>query len=783
MEINNHKRLEQAVRTANEMLQSLIRVSPVAIVLLDDQDRVQIWNPAAEHIFGWSAEEALGKKNPIVPADRGGEYQALTQQLLAGQPLLGLETVRQRKDGSLVDVSISSAVFHGSDGRFSGRMAVLQDISEQKRTERELRQSEKRYRLLAEHAEDVIWTLNLKTMRFTYISPSITHLRGLTVEEALDEEFIQALTPESLLLVTRILGEAIQKFYAGELESNYTVTEVQQPCKDGTVKDVEVIASFILDEQGAISEVLGVSRDITLRKQTEKQLRLARDQAEALRDSAIELNSTLNVDELMDLIMEQVGKVITNDASAVYLIEEHIARAVRWRDRRVPGHGDFSHLRFDVRLTANMRQMKETQKPVVVRDTHAAPDWIIFPEIDWINSYAGAPISIQGQIVGFLEVDSSIPGFYTVEDAEHLAAFAAQVGVALQNSRLYESVNRRLEEQSILNEVIRLAASKLEMGEFLQVVYRQVNRFIAAHFFMIASYEPETEEWVSQFLIKNDELFAPIRHSTQEGFAGYVISTRKSLYLRDQGMVEAFQKEKGVNSLMSTPRSVMIVPLMISDRVIGVMGVQDDDRDNAFSQEDFNLFSSIGVQISVTYENARLYARMEEMATTDLLTGVYNRHQLLTLAQQEYEQARRYQRPMSLVMLDADHFKQINDTYGHPVGDQALRGLAACCKQVVRAADIVGRYGGEEFMLVMPETRLAQAVAAAERLRQSVALMRMPEVGSLPVITVSLGVASLDLSRDESLDYLIKRADDSLYAAKAAGRNRVCNLDEVPPGF
>ena len=372
MEINNHKRLEQAVRTANEMLQSLIRVSPVAIVLLDDQDRVQIWNPAAEHIFGWSAEEALGKKNPIVPADRGGEYQALTQQLLAGQPLLGLETVRQRKDGSLVDVSISSAVFHGSDGRFSGRMAVLQDISEQKRTERELRQSEKRYRLLAEHAEDVIWTLNLKTMRFTYISPSITHLRGLTVEEALDEEFIQALTPESLLLVTRILGEAIQKFYAGELESNYTVTEVQQPCKDGTVKDVEVIASFILDEQGAISEVLGVSRDITLRKQTEKQLRLARDQAEALRDSAIELNSTLNVDELMDLIMEQVGKVITNDASAVYLIEEHIARAVRWRDRRVPGHGDFSHLRFDVRMTANMRQMMETQKPVVVRDTHAA---------------------------------------------------------------------------------------------------------------------------------------------------------------------------------------------------------------------------------------------------------------------------------------------------------------------------------------------------------------------------------------------------------------------------
>ena len=160
------------------------------------------------------------------------------------------------------------------------------------------------------------------------------------------------------------------------------------------------------------------------------------------------------------------------------------------------------------------------------------------------------------------------------------------------------------------------------------------------------------------------------------------------------------------------------------------------------------------------------------MANTDGLTGLYNHRYLHERLKQEIERAERYERPLSVVMADLDHFKTFNDTYGHPHGDKVLIAIASTLRQLSRASDIVARYGGEEFTMILPETRAEEARALAERTRQCVAALDLANQGADAIaVTLSLGVASLQPG--QTAETLIEAADTALYEAKRAGRNRV----------
>jgi diguanylate cyclase (GGDEF)-like protein len=163
---------------------------------------------------------------------------------------------------------------------------------------------------------------------------------------------------------------------------------------------------------------------------------------------------------------------------------------------------------------------------------------------------------------------------------------------------------------------------------------------------------------------------------------------------------------------------------------------------------------------------------LQAMASTDMLTNVHNRRSLFELGNKQLHIARRYQRPLTLIILDVDHFKNINDTYGHAVGDLVLKQIAKACKTLLRTADIFGRYGGEEFVAVCPETDAEGTAILAERLRNLVQEMTIPEVKELPKVTISLGVATLAPS-DTDISQTISRADKALYMAKEQGRNKV----------
>jgi len=173
---------------------------------------------------------------------------------------------------------------------------------------------------------------------------------------------------------------------------------------------------------------------------------------------------------------------------------------------------------------------------------------------------------------------------------------------------------------------------------------------------------------------------------------------------------------------------------------------------------------------------------VERLAITDSLTSLYNRRHLFELADREFQRARRYRLPLAVMMVDIDEFKRVNDTYGHAIGDQVLQRVAECCRKELRGVDVIGRYGGDEFVALLPETGLSAACQVAERLRKTIAERVLDTKAGRVTITVSLGIAVLD---DDHLtpETLLDHADQSLYRAKQNGRNRVWSQSGAYPNI
>lgn len=200
-----------------------------------------------------------------------------------------------------------------------------------------------------------------------------------------------------------------------------------------------------------------------------------------------------------------------------------------------------------------------------------------------------------------------------------------------------------------------------------------------------------------------------------------------------------------------------------------------------FSQQEQDIVSAFLTQALVALDNARLFAELQNLTTTDSLTQVHNRRYFFELAELEFNRSKRYDRDVALILLDADHFKNINDTYGRDIGDRLLKIIASTCRNNLRHFDIIGRYGGEDFIILLPETTLNIAADVADRLRQSIANLSLDTHRGELHVTVSVGVAVADKSVKD-LPGLINKADMALYEAKKAGRNRVVVADDTPAG-
>ncbi|HEY3645478.1 MAG TPA: two-component regulator propeller domain-containing protein [Gammaproteobacteria bacterium] len=218
------------------------------------------------------------------------------------------------------------------------------------------------------------------------------------------------------------------------------------------------------------------------------------------------------------------------------------------------------------------------------------------------------------------------------------------------------------------------------------------------------------------------------------------------------------------------PRHYLCVPLASATSPFRLLLVGRESK--TIQTQGLDIAAAMAKQVSVALDRALLIKDLEKLATTDGLTRLHIRRSFLERAQGEFERSRRYQRPLSVLMLDVDHFKRVNDSYGHETGDRVLRVLADACRAGLRQQDLIGRYGGEEFVAALPETTAAVAQDTAERLRRAVEELTVNSPQGPVKLTISIGVATLNAGTT-SISGLINAADRALYEAKQKGRNRV----------
>ncbi|MDQ4126119.1 MAG: diguanylate cyclase, partial [Actinomycetota bacterium] len=223
------------------------------------------------------------------------------------------------------------------------------------------------------------------------------------------------------------------------------------------------------------------------------------------------------------------------------------------------------------------------------------------------------------------------------------------------------------------------------------------------------------------------------------------------------------------------------IPLYTQDRIMGVIAVHREDPEDRFTEEEFDYVVFLGEQAGVAVENVLLHEEAQRLSITDGLTGVWNRRYFLMQFPQALAAAQRFQRPFSVLMLDLDTFKAINDTHGHQRGDAVLVEFAKRVTRVIREVDTFARYGGEEFICLLSETDLHGARTTAEKILDAIRSEPFGMPGEQPLtITVSIGVASYPLHGD-TYKALVGAADKALYRAKQEGRDRVCTASEPEP--
>ncbi len=399
-----------------------------------------------------------------------------------------------------------------------------------------------------------------------------------------------------------------------------------------------------------------------------------------------------------------------------------------------------------------------------------------------VGAFVGVPV-VEGRTArGILVGDRVDTRKFEQADVALFDSAAAQVVRAVQSERVFQALERSKHE----HERFYRASAELNRALTLDEVYdaaiagaRGVCEF---DFAAIATYEVRRgSHTIRRVVGEGSDKLLGTSHKDPSSIASMVAKNKLALpaggdwHERDVPVFSHPMRIKDYESLL-------VVPLIVKDEVTGTFTVAAT-RAGAFPSDRREMLGVIANQVAISMQNARMYEVLEEQATTDGLTGLVNHRTFQERFSTMLGRAERHELAVSLLLTDIDHFKKINDSYGHPTGDEVLRRVAAILKASARKIDIVARYGGEEFALVLEGTDRAGARQLAERIRQEVEQQSFPSSKGTFSATLSIGVASYPDDAREKPE-IIARADQSLYAAKHGGRNRtVCfsDIDRAKP--
>lgn len=411
-------------------------------------------------------------------------------------------------------------------------------------------------------------------------------------------------------------------------------------------------------------------------------------------------------------------------------------------------------------------QVVASGKPRRLSDVRLEPEYLaVNPDM---RSELCVPLKVGEHVIGLINIESKQLDAFSEADEHLMTTFAGQLVTIIEKVRLFQLAQHHAQEAETLRQAGAVVASTLRQDEAIERILVQLERVVPYDSASVQLLGDGYLEIVGGRGWPDPSAVIGMRFPIPgDNPNTVVIQQRKPNILGDAPSVYAAFRE-GTHAHI---HSFLGVPLIVADQVIGMLAV-DNINPNFYTSGHARLVGAFADQVALAIQNARLFGEVQQLARTDSLTGLHNRRNFMELAQREFGRARRHQHPLTAIMLDIDHFKKVNDNYGHAVGDQVLQIVAARCRETVREIDILGRYGGEEFVVLLLETDIDGARIIAERLRQCVTEPPIDiNVGSL-VITVSLGIANLDQECTD-LDDLLRRADQALYVSKQNGRNQV----------
>jgi diguanylate cyclase (GGDEF)-like protein/PAS domain S-box-containing protein len=514
--------------------------------------------------------------------------------------------------------------------------------------------------------------------------------------------------------------------------------EIIVPDKPDMVIDLRI--SSLKDRKKKNHGYLLIMQDITRRKHAEDELARSENQLRRITDNMLDVIMEIDAQMHLSYISPSVKDLLG------YPPDELIGRSIY--DFVIPA----DHIEIQNGISTALNQVdSKTALINEFRCKHASKGYI------WLEVVIHYLKNSEGNFEGAIAVCRDIT----------------------DRKRLYEAEKKAQRVTEALRQVGLVLSSTLQLDQVSKLILEQANQVLSFDSASVLLVDEDSMVILNTFGFPPNVELAGSRFSLNDNNPNRVVFETGAPYIVDdvQGKYEGFQAEhlKSVHSWMG-------IPLKYKSKMIGMLTFDSKDL-NHFTQDDANIAVAFSVPVAAAIVNSLLYAEMEHLATTDSLTGLLTRHQFFNLAEIEVDRALRYNRPLSLIMVDIDHFKNVNDTYGHMIGDQVLRTLSVdCFLSVLRKMDLAGRYGGEEIVLLLPETTLSSAVSVAERIRNLVnnTVVNSP-YGPIQT-TISLGVATLENSIT-TVQQLIATADKALYNAKEKGRNRVEfleNVDEIP---
>lgn len=429
-----------------------------------------------------------------------------------------------------------------------------------------------------------------------------------------------------------------------------------------------------------------------------------------------------------------------------------------------------------VRIKAGVAELEpvlQRGETLVIEDIEQQPEYRPLPANPGTRSAYIFPIKVESKVVGIISLAYDKPTHRGSEYTSLLNTVAIQAGLAIQRANLFSSTQRLAREMSALHDIGLYTGSTLSYDEVIRRTAATLEKLLSPDAYYIALYNAESNIISFEVFIECGQPMPKMKTSLAKGgLTARIVESGKPLLVQDW-LTEGQQYDAVANKTGADMLSYLGVPMIIEDKVVGVISVQSQ-QPLAFDTQHERMLSSLAAQAAMALENARLHRLAQDQACLDSLTKAYNHGHFVDLARKAVENSDRDDSCVALIMLDIDHFKQYNDTYGHVAGDNVLRMVAGALKSSVRETDFVGRWGGEEFCVLLPGAGVQEAKKISRYIRRAIAeLYPVDGRGQLiPNPTVSQGISCYPYP-SASASELIEEADAALYQAKKRGRNQL----------